>query len=289
MGIIMRSKQLIQTITIGVCAQKTLREESAASVLGITSAGLFLRSTKEKILFLTSSPWRGPLTVNLPDVMQDVEVQIGQEVRLDDLKMDFPAFEVVVNKSACVWQPQPLDADTGNPNEIIRRAEKLCSTLAFKGKSLRFFEVLETVADKENNPSEKRARICAWFLFKGRKEIHNTLLALERFIGRGAGLTPSGDDFTVGYLLAVYYLEKKIDPGIDSFLLDVREKTTALSANLITCAANGSADERLMNALRFLLIGEKDCTEVKKELLSYGSSSGIETLVGMLTAIFIQS
>jgi hypothetical protein len=59
-----------------------------------------------------------------------------------------------------------------------------------------------------------------------------------------------------------------------------------LSASLLACAAMGSADERLMHALGFLLEGKGNITKITEELLCYGSSSGIETLAGMVAALY---
>ncbi|MBM3146084.1 MAG: DUF2877 domain-containing protein, partial [Chloroflexi bacterium] len=61
-------------------------------------------------------------------------------------------------------------------------------------------------------------------------------------------------------------------------------KTTTLSANLIECAAQGLADERLIAALDYLMAGLGDEREMIHGLLDWGSSSGVDALVGMLVA-----
>ncbi len=283
----MGSKPIIHSLSLGLCAKEILHNEESASMVGITSAGIFLRSEKGKIIFLTSSPWRGPLTINLSDGIKNNKLQAGIEVRLAYPYIVFPDFEVKINDVADIWQPDVLVVESGNIDEIIQRAEELSAALSFERKFLPFYEVLETITNSANNPAEKKARIRAWFYLKGRGEFHDINQSLERFIGLGAGLTPSGDDFIIGFLLVAFYLRIQMGLDFDTVLAKTYEKTTTLSANLMTCAARGSADERLIGALRFLLKGEKNCAEVKKELLSYGSSSGIETLAGMLTAIFL--
>jgi len=50
----------------------------------------------------------------------------------------------------------------------------------------------------------------------------------------------------------------------------------------------GMADERLMNLLRWVAQDAGDRSKIQKELLSYGSSSGIDTFVGMLAALLLQ-
>ena len=116
---------------------------------------------------------------------------------------------------------------------------------------------------------------------------------LEGLLGLGGGLTPSGDDFICGYLLAVYYLMQRFDylktqNNVTNRLTSkAHAKTTSLSATLIRCAAQGKADERVLNALRWIAGGVGEIDKINKELQSYGSSSGVDTLAGMLAALLL--
>jgi hypothetical protein len=64
--------------------------------------------------------------------------------------------------------------------------------------------------------------------------------------------------------------------------------TTTLSANLIECAALGLADERLIQANDYLAVGNFQLPEISSGLLSWGNSSGVDALVGMIAA-FVHS
>ena len=287
--ILMSSESILQPISLGAYADEILREEGSAWVQGVTSSGIFLHSQNEEILFLTNDPWRGPLTVNLSGSLPGSNLKVGIEVRLAYPQVKFPDFEINITKDTRVWQSDLIKFSHEDYQNITRNAQQLGSAVKFKGQFLPFCEVLNTAADPKINFMEKKARLRTWFSMRGIGEIHNIGKALERFLGSGGGLTPAGDDFIIGYLLVCSSLRLEDKPDFESLLAEAREKTTTLSANLIACAEQGSADERLIGALRFLLEGERDCSEVKKELLSYGSSSGIETLAGMLTAIFLQN
>jgi hypothetical protein len=101
-------------------------------------------------------------------------------------------------------------------------------------------------------------------------------------------LTPSGDDFVMGFLLALNRWGKVLFPGLDPAplnkalqnLADI--KTTALSASLIACAEQGQADERLVRVFDGIFLGEPD-TETCANLLSgWGSSSGLDALSGFI-------
>ncbi len=115
---------------------------------------------------------------------------------------------------------------------------------------------------------------------------------LDGLLGLGGGLTPAGDDFICGFLLARFIISNMTDlSGIcssDHIVAVASRKTTALSATLIRCAVQGKADERVMNGLRWIAEGKGEIKTIKKELLSYGSSSGVDTLAGMLAALLAQ-
>jgi hypothetical protein len=58
-----------------------------------------------------------------------------------------------------------------------------------------------------------------------------------------------------------------------------------LSANLIECAASGKADERLIDALDGIMTGSPGPEECATLLLSWGNSSGGDSLAGMALAL----
>ena len=128
--------------------------------------------------------------------------------------------------------------------------------------------------------------------------------AASRLLGRGSGLTPSGDDVIIGFLLALRRIlsgapvlrplqtSQENDPDFEiqaNFYKEAslrivelsRQKTTWLAAGLIESAADGQADERLVTALDGILSGSLPPDECTRRLLSYGSSSGGDTWLGV--------
>jgi hypothetical protein len=110
-------------------------------------------------------------------------------------------------------------------------------------------------------------------------------------LGMGPGLTPSGDDVVMGLLLA---LNRCAAGGWDRGDLDqlnralidaATQRTTLLSANAITCAAAGEADERLLAPLDAAWGGRAPSPEAVVGLLGWGASSGRDALVGMAVAL----
>jgi hypothetical protein len=133
-------------------------------------------------------------------------------------------------------------------------------------------------------------------LRQAQKFIHQGRLSeiaplLTRFYGLGSGLTPSGDDLIMGLLLCLNRpgVEPVYRHGLDEFnkqaVRMAYEKTTSLSANLIECAAQGQADERLITGLEGITCEAGSTAESINALLAWGSSSGADALLGFALAI----
>ncbi len=127
------------------------------------------------------------------------------------------------------------------------------------------------------------------------KDLDGIFSALTPFLGLGAGLTPSGDDMILGLLLAYRRWGTVLKTAFDLAKLNDRlnqaasQKTTLLSANLITCASQGQADERLIHALDGIMVGSPAPDQCAQDLANWGNSSGCDALVGMALAILSAS
>ena len=115
--------------------------------------------------------------------------------------------------------------------------------------------------------------------------------AVPSFLGAGSGLTPSGDDFLTGLLLAMNRWEAVLWPadnlGETNHLVveSAYRKTTRLSANLIELATLGQGDERLIDMVDQLMSDAPFEPATVLDLLDWGSSSGMDAFVGMAVAL----
>ena len=120
----------------------------------------------------------------------------------------------------------------------------------------------------------------------------------ERVVGLGPGLTPSGDDFLSGLLLALRLLGDAVrradgPPGGDAAVrladwigaavtCDASTRTTALSATLLHCAASGEASGEVAAVLRALARpGAEGLTVAVCRLLATGHTSGADLAWGV--------
>lgn len=107
--------------------------------------------------------------------------------------------------------------------------------------------------------------------------------------GMGPGLTPAGDDFNAGILLAVNFLQ--IAYGIDytNLIGDVfaAAKGDNLFSNaMLWCAAEGLFFEKFKRlAVALVAAGEEKVVRDAKELMAVGATSGADEAVGFLFGI----
>jgi hypothetical protein len=113
------------------------------------------------------------------------------------------------------------------------------------------------------------------------KEILNLL-------GLGPGLTPSGDDFLVGFLVALSILDRQdLMAGICEIIQPlISELTGPISGLHILAAKDGEASEVLHQALNSILVGGYDeISECLNAVSLVGHTSGWDALAGAITVL----
>jgi hypothetical protein len=262
--------------SLGVIARQAFTQAQQATVWGVTSSGIFLRLSSGWIVFLSFDQFKGPLTLNSPfgpDVFQTL--QPGLTVDFCSNKLNFASLELEVYLDhAEVWSAPTRT--TPLPAEFAGRFDRLNyinrKVLAAR-ESLIYVHLSSDPFDAASPDSLKLSSL------------------LEKYLGLGQGLTPSGDDVVLGYLLSINRWGDLLNPDLDVPEINrelhqaAYRKTSLLSANLIECATHGQADERLVLALDGILTGDPDPDVCVAQLLSWGHTSGASALIGMTLAI----
>jgi len=267
---------------IGHIAHEILQTETNANGCGNTSKGLFAVTDKKRILFISHQTFKGPLTINangkLP-ARQTLSHDTHLLLSPDRISFIQSGLEIRINPHTHVWIPISLNKLDFNLEAFVTRSNLIEREMIARLSSQ--YQTQENQAHINNNLKSASSS-------KNKVAVYETLSDL---LGCGEGLTPSGDDFICGFLLASHAWQEILFPGfalkkmIRKIVVAARKKTTTLSANLIACAASGSADERIIRCVQWLNNGGHSAAVIMKELLSYGSSSGLDTLTGMLACI----
>ncbi|MCJ7695337.1 MAG: DUF2877 domain-containing protein [Anaerolineaceae bacterium] len=289
----------INAVAVGHIAKQTLEKESSAKIWGHTSRGMFALTGNKGILFISGQKHKGPLTINIHENILETPIQIDEmQLILTPALIRCPQinYEIRIGPQTPIWNPTLPKKLNLNPGLLLKRSKLLEDQLNNQYPNKRSGFSLSNNGNffKYDSRTGNHSTLTNNLLIATSSKNETAIYAsLMKFLGLGEGLTPSGDDFICGFLLAAYLWQGILYPQLSFQNINQRivskawEKTSTLSANLITCATIGSADERIINCIQWLSSMDNSSSFMLEELLSYGNSSGSDVLAGILT--FIQS
>lgn len=153
------------------------------------------------------------------------------------------------------------------------------------GRVLRLGELSVRVARWWAPASPKNARPRAGCLRPGTDETAWDALVL-RWLGRGPGLTPAGDDLMAGLLVGLADRPELRDPLAAAVLRHAPSRTTWLSSELLRLAADGLAAPAVVHVAD-ALAGHGSAADLDRAtaaLLGVGHTSGAALARGLLLA-----
>ena len=107
---------------------------------------------------------------------------------------------------------------------------------------------------------------------------------VQALIGLGPGLTPSGDDYLGGVLIALHQLEReKQARSLWRWLEPRLARTSAISGAHLAAAAAGEGHETLHACLQALFSAHADWPSVLTQLDNVGHCSGWDSLAGLVS------
>jgi hypothetical protein len=259
-------------INIGYLVKEIFVNGGSASVLGKTSRGIYLSTSSRWVFYCSWEHFRSPLTLNVIERSNDFDgVAIGMRAQFEADQLTIHGADLCLSlKNSHEWFPiKPVHSPFKNEGFIDRFDSLMSMVLYTKQRGEEVIEFPEFWVQDEGDRLDD---------------------ALVQRLGLGDGLTPSGDDFVLGFLLAMNRYKRFLWINNDLERLNRRimsaayQKTTRLSANLIELATLGESDERLLAAVDYLQGADYDLEEIAVELSSWGHTSGVAVLVGMATA-----
>jgi hypothetical protein len=109
---------------------------------------------------------------------------------------------------------------------------------------------------------------------------------LQKLLGLGNGLTPSGDDFIYGLYttLRTFNLKPVFTEIIEHLIDEGKNRIGDISLNILKSLRDGHVYIPLKLLFKSLN-SNKDCRERIENLIDYGSTSGSDILAGVLFAL----
>ena len=232
-----------------------------------------------------AGPEQGVDFTMLVEINSEVQRQ-GNHLRVGDLVVQWNPYHQ--------WNPSPnWSSVRKEQQEALKTLDNITSQLisARSPDSLAIFLSSSGLAsDTRISGWQKRARVSITTLLNGLKTLDLEMMnsGVRELAGLGLGLTPSGDDFIVGVMHAIWLGTDTTQarPLCEGLLASASIRTNALSGSYMARAAMGEASlawHTLVNA-----IAEADPTAIRspvEDLIGLGHTSGQDALVGFLLGI----
>ncbi|HBY96292.1 MAG TPA: hypothetical protein DEP84_20450 [Chloroflexi bacterium] len=287
----------------GEVALRALSTEQTATVMGVTSRGVFIRTASKWVIFLSYEDYCSPLTVALgerPHMLQGLRPAAPMLTAKGSLIFPTADSHIVVPRDA-VWHcPRaigPVQPVAGR----VRWLQHVGQIVVVAAQEYGLSPLLPALLDLPGNqtvPASLEATLHTILQLQHSLRTESVAAAVEharRLLGKGEGLTPSGDDFMVGFLLVLnrwprlYTFRSILYQFGEQIIKAAYDYTTTLSANLLECSIRGESDERLIRVADQLVTGRPGTPQYVVELLRWGASSGTAAFAGMAAALACQA
>lgn len=205
----------------------------------------------------------------------------------------FSKGKINISYSQANMYPTTFD-ELANPEEVLKKLESLLiSLLEFDRFTGLEIDIEQFVLDflTTNEASDHNSSLFNYLNLLTESLFHDNLektkKALRHLLGRGKGLTPSGDDHVVGLLA----LQASFRPFSLTFnqavyeLVNAESITTDVSKEYLFYAAQGKFSSSVINLLNQLAKSQTVYQNELDELLKTGHSSGVDTAFGLLLGL----
>jgi hypothetical protein len=294
------NKRLFKTASVGFIAFDILSKDQEATLWGVTSKGLFIKTSSKWLVFLSNEAFRGPLTITLDQVnLSGRLASTGDPIYITSHSLLLPNIDIEIPLKGCeVWQPPLAPTILLDDNERRQKILYIAQKAKSKENGVGFSKFLAPIlGSPDTHPAPQFINNFDWVdilqlqsLIRNR-EAKPLARLLSNILGFGQGLTPSSDDFITGLLLSLnrwkdFLWETDNLRDLNHQVVEAAyDRTTSISANLIECAAFGAADERLINALDWMVTGVVREPKIVDHLLGWGNSSGMDAFIGMFVTL----
>lgn len=268
---------LALTLTPAACVW--LETTTSARVLSVFERACNLVNAEGELLALvTHERGLNPFAMLIDGKLAGVRVE--DEVKIKGERLEIGDLEIRDWRAAAVWNPKPeWEAVRGALSDAV--LDELLAVGKAEAPEGSLLELSPHLADQPNLFFGRAQRgTTALVLGLQNKNRAEYLAGARLLAGAGGGLTPAGDDFVVGVLLAGWAgLYGEMGDWRLEIVEAVAPLTTTLSAAYVRAAARGECAlywHKLLEAL----VAQRDWRLEIRELVRVGHTSGADALAG---------
>ncbi|MHA1151182.1 MAG: oxamate carbamoyltransferase subunit AllH family protein [Alphaproteobacteria bacterium] len=282
---------------IGPDAARALAGVGTGRVAAVFARSIYLRTSRGWACAGPPGLGSGPLNLlcDLPVTMDWAArgLRPGAEIGIGEKTIDLGRGLVLALDGARVWRPAPSGPwSRESLGEGLRALDRLTAAVLPTAGLASFLRSGGTAASAEARMAAPNVAILhAWLQSapgSNTSPPHSVLKAAMGLLGLGPGLTPSGDDYLGGLLIALRLLNRgalaaRLWTGLEAA---AARRSVELSVAHLRAAAAGRGSAALHAALNVLVAGRTGhLPAVLKRIEAIGHTSGWDALAGAVTAL----
>jgi hypothetical protein len=284
---------------IGETALGMFSSARSGIVLAAVTKAVYLLDEQDELFWLTAEP--GPMHRRCLQVSAPIpRLTVGTKYQVQKLSIETSSGDVLDFHRSVVWESPTI------PLEKVVAVAKLAELVdSVYGRLLAQHEpagwgrwiptILSRVQFRENDSSHPEPAAESILLACRSRDPRAVPGYVAELVGRGEGLTPSGDDFLGGLFFCFHILRAVYPEILDSswnystFIQQFKPRTNLISFTLLKDHAEGHALEPLHRFASALLQGQPadHILPFAEELIRVGQSTGWDLLTGFLTGMLV--
>ena len=285
---------MVQARSIASPTLAWLRDPVPARVLHVFKDACNLVAEDGEILSLVMpNIGDGPFNIILDPLEFSDHISAESAVSFDNGQIRIGALEIALTP-AQVWEPRfDWEPFRGRQDSLSLTAGALREVLVEVAPVDSFVQLIRSgessVREIETQillSAQEPARFLVQGLLRGDEELCRT--SARKLAGLGAGLTPDGDDFMMGCILAlwVYRAGEGVEQVASWVSLEAGLQTTPLAAAWLWAASRGECSMRWHDLLQAILReNEENIRSAARAIIQQGHTSGASALAGFTAVL----
>ena len=294
-------KKIFRVVLVGEFAKEFLVSSVEAKVIGVFRRSLYVENTFGRVVCIGERGiGPGPLNAvcefcNDEDFTEIVSARSSARVQNSSIHL---GSRVIIDTSRSEeWSPDPLPIGW-DLEYFLGNLPVLVQWIAETGPREGLAPLIAQVVSGEEISNKDAFGTMSWngisnfrhwlSLSLNQEENLDFPVMAHRLVGLGPGLTPSGDDFWCGVMIALHALGHfEISEKISGVILNQAEnRTNKISRAHLECAARGQGAKALHETISAMGMAEKArLSSALRALDKLGHTSGWDSLAGVVCVV----
>ncbi|HEV2282737.1 MAG TPA: DUF2877 domain-containing protein [bacterium] len=282
---------------------RAIRQEGwTGEVIAVHPHSVYATDEDDEVYAIVHQPLgNGPLNLVIPaDPAQLFNgLALGTSLASNGARLGIGELITIGLEAAAIWDPKAYAALAADPEALDRGLAELCREISHRAPAESLARLLPHLEDEDlPEPLERVAHFPRSHALIGglaeslvQRDRRRLKVVTSSLAGLGPGLTPAGDDFIAGVLLALALVrQQRGDTALNEIATLLVEtaapRTHEISAAYLRAAYDGQAGERWHPLLAALAAGDgPQIAAAAAPVLATGETSGADMLAGFVVGI----